>query len=140
MSMGRDQTVIWNRAASIELAADAREGDRALHHVLEFHGYVMNGGLDHALDVMGHEAQRAIAGWEFLDRQDVADLLREALGVVPDMPEDADARQDFFIDGWTEVQAEAIEALGQRYPGDDVIEHAFSGCLNEDPDAFAPVV
>ena len=129
---------IWNRAASAELLAD-RVGDRALHDVLETHGYVMNGGLDHALDVMGLRVEQAAAGWDYLGRDDVAELLREALRVVADMPHDWEARQEFFIDGWSDAQAEAIAALEDRYVDDGAVEQAFLRRLAEQPDDFAPL-
>ena len=132
---------IWNRATWTESPPPgARAGDRALHDALEFDGYVMNGGLDHALDVMGHDAERAAAGWAYLGRDDVAELLREALRVVADMPTDREERQTFFIDGWSDAQAEAIEAIGDRYEYGNALEQAFLRRLRMHPEDFAPPV
>lgn len=98
----------------------------------------MNGGLDHGLDVLGPGVERAAAGWEHLGRADVGDLLRQALRLVPDMPADPERRSDFFADGWSEEQAEAIEELNDRYPDDDALEAAFLRRLRDHPDEFAP--
>lgn len=131
---------IWNRAASTEpLPPHARIGDRALRDVLEIHGYVMNGGLDHALDVMGHDAARAAAAWEYFGRPDMAELLRRALRVVPDMPSDRASRQRFFIDGWKGAQEEAIQDLAAGYEEDEGLEQAFLRRLSEHPEDFAPI-
>src|SRR3712207_3315551 len=113
---GPSADAVWNRAASGDpLPGDARVGDRALRDALEVHGYVMNGGLDHGLDVAGAAGvERAAASWEYLGRRDVAELLRAALRVVADMPDDPQARAEFLMGGWTEEQAEAIEALDGR--------------------------
>jgi hypothetical protein len=129
---------IWNRAASAEPLAD-RAGDRALHDVLEVHGYVMNGGLDHALDVIGFRVEPAAVGWDYLGRGELAELLREALRIVADMPDDREARQKFFIDGWSDAQAEAIAQLEERHIDDQAVEQAFLRRLAERPNDFAPL-
>jgi hypothetical protein len=131
---------IWNRAVTADpLPPDARRGDRALRDAAELHGYVMNGGLDHGLDVMGtHGVEQAAAGWEYLGGRDVGALLREALRAVPDMPLDREERETFFIDGWTDEQAKAVEQLDSRYPDDDVLEQAFLSHLSKHPEDFLP--
>ncbi len=135
-----ESDAIWNRAASAErLPPEARAGDRALRAALELHGYVMNGGLDHGLDVMGADGvERAAEGWEFLGRTEVADLLREVVRTVPDLPADPEERAEFLTDGWSDEQAARIEQLDHRYPEDRSLEEAFLRCLRDRPDDFAP--
>jgi hypothetical protein len=132
---------IWNRACS-ELPDDARPGDRALRDALAFHGFLMNGGMDHALDVVGHDAERAAAGWDHLGCRRGAEIIRKALAAVPDMPSDSSARQEYFIDGFSDAQAETLEALGERYDELDVqgvFEQAFLKHLRKTPGDFAPL-
>jgi hypothetical protein len=131
--------VIWNRATELQLAPDALPGDIALWRVHQLHGVVMNGGLAHGFDVLGREAvESAAAGWDFLGRGDVATLLRDALEVLRDMPTDRDARDRYFTDGWTEEQAERLEALNLEYEDDEGLERAFRKRLRRHPEDFAP--
>lgn len=114
-------------------------GDVALWHALQVHGVVMNGGLAHGIEVFGCEpVQHAAAGWEYFGRRDVARLLRDALEVVQDMPDDPDARDRYFTDGWTEEQAERLEDLGDAYADDDALDSAFRQQLRRHPEDFAP--
>lgn len=132
---------IWNRACG-ELPDIARPGDRALRAALDFHGFVMNGGLDHALDVAGHDAEHAAAGWDHLGCRRGATIIRRALAAVPDMPSDPSARQEYFIDGLSDAQAETLEAMGEHYDeldADGVFEQAFLKHLRKKPDDFAPL-
>jgi hypothetical protein len=55
------------------------------------------------------------------------------------MPHDWEARQAFFIEGWSDAQADAIADLENRYVDDQAVEQAFLRRLAEQPDDFAPL-
>ena len=61
----------------------------------------------------------------------------EALDVVHDMPADRDARDRYFIDGWTEQQADRLETRNGAYE-DDGLERAFRKRLRKHREDFAP--
>lgn len=67
---------IWNRAALDGRGPFPRAGDRALAALLYCHGYVMNGGVDHACECLtAKELQLACEGYRRYGLEDVADLL-----------------------------------------------------------------
>ncbi len=45
----------------------------------------------------------------------------------------------FFIDGWSDVQADAIADLEDRYVDDRAVEQAFLRRLAQQTDDFAPL-
>jgi hypothetical protein len=130
---------IWNRATSVERPPDLLAGDIALWRIHQLHGVVMNGGLAHGIEVIGREAVEAAAeGWDHLGRGDVAKLLREALEVVEDMPDDEGARDRYFTRGLTDEQDELLESLNWQYEDDEPLERAFRERLRKHPEEFAP--
>jgi hypothetical protein len=68
--------LIWNRAALHGGGPFARAGDRALAALLLCHGYVMNGGVDHAREgLAANELQAACDSYRRYGLEGVADLL-----------------------------------------------------------------
>ncbi|MDT0214180.1 hypothetical protein Q9R29_09800 [Rothia sp. ARF10] len=128
-----DADKVWNRAAEVELEEDAREGDRALHDALLFHGEAMSDGVLNGFEALEDEELRAArAGFAWLGMTEVASLLTRAADVI--------AATDLDDD---EV-ADALESrLDRDYnalvPTDRTLEEALRRRLDEDPDAFAPV-
>ncbi len=119
--------LIWNRACGGDVVS-LLAGDRALEDLLLVHGYVMNGGVFHAIE--GIEAELladAQSGYRYFGFDSVADLLNEAKSI--------------FESGQNLDQFE-IE-LGNRYteliPDDSVLFKRFEDCLQQNPSEFAPL-
>lgn len=99
-----------------------REGDAALAALLLLHGMAMNGGLDHAIEVLGSENYAlALNGFRYFGLEQAAAVLEQA----------RDA---------TEHQLEKLDAeYGAVVPSDSTLVHAFQVKLLSSPEAFAPV-
>lgn len=70
---------VWNRAALESGGKAPLEGDRALAALLAVHGMVMNGGFDHALEVLDADEWAAgIAGFHYFGLTEVASVLEAA--------------------------------------------------------------
>lgn len=67
--------VIWNRAALDSGGRRAREGDSALAALLVVHGMIMNGGIEHVLELRPEELEQGIAGYRFFGFLEFADQL-----------------------------------------------------------------
>jgi len=128
-----DADKVWNRAAEVELDEDAREGDRALHDALLFHGEAMSGGVLNGFEALEpEEVEAARAGFDWLGMPEAASLLAHAADVI-----DATDLDDDEV-------ADALESrLDNDYnalvPADRTLEEALRRRLDDDPDAFAPV-
>jgi hypothetical protein len=116
----RDQ--IWNRAAMEAGGPDPREGDSALAALLLLHGMAMNGGIDHAIEVLSSEEYTsALKGFRYFGLEQAAALLEKATGA-------------------TQLQLEQLNAeYGAVVPSDGTLVHAFQVKLLSSPEAFAPV-
>ena len=116
------QVLVWNRAALEGGGSSPCEGDLALAGLLRAHGIVMNGGVDHALEVLSRaELMAAIAGYRYFGFDVVALLLEQADAVSAS---DAGVLNSSY---WREIS------------GDAAIAGAFRQKLLSLPDAFAPV-
>lgn len=74
--------LIWNRACLGKMASLSSPGDRALRGLLSFHNLTMNGGVLHALEVLGlTELEDAKSGYRFFGLEAVADFLNEAKSI-----------------------------------------------------------
>src|SRR5947207_14700148 len=63
MALSRDG-IIWNRAVLDAGGSNPGPGDTALAGLMRFHGLAMNGGSEHALEVLSSaELDAAIAGF-----------------------------------------------------------------------------
>lgn len=127
----RDQ--IWNRAVGSEDLDSLREGDRALHDVAELTGLAANGGLLHAVGVLGPAGVRAaVAGLRWLA---LAGLAGEVEAFAREAGDDPDSLPL--------ATAEELEQRGNDlYLGadpDDAVEAAFRARFAERPEAFAPL-
>ena len=112
---------VWNRAA-LESGGDAPlEGDRALAALLAVHGMIMNGGLDHALEVLDSDEWAAgIAAFCYFGLSEAASVLETA----------------------TEAKL-GLELLNSKYwaliPEDGTLVAAFEKKYFASPDVFAPL-
>ena len=112
---------VWNRAAVDGGGATPGAGDRALSSLLLVHGLVMNGGVEHAVEVLSpNEVAAAILGFRYFEFVDVAELLQSvASGKL------------------------SAEELDQRYwdliPNDEAIAQKFKTRFRLSPNAFAPL-
>jgi len=114
---------IWNRAALEAGGAEPRDGDKALAALLLLHGMVMNGGVDHAAEVLSSEEfESALEGFLYFGFDALARLLESANGPI------------------TETE---VEQLNTKYaaavPNDGTLVHAFHVKLLAAPESFAPV-
>lgn len=116
------QDHIWNRAAMDAGGPAPREGDSALAALLLLHGMAMNGGLDHAIEVLGSgDYTLALNGFRYFGLDQAAAVLEQARGA-------------------TEHQLEKLDAeYGAVVPSDSTLVHAFQVKLLSSPEAFAPV-
>jgi hypothetical protein len=134
---------IWNRACDPCLRDQSlRPGDRALRDALAAHSVLMNGGLGHALEVLGgEETENAVNGFRYLDAEDIAHIFRSAAAVAGDaLAGDADERQQRFL-RLSDDQVEDLEALEREYwalvPSDEVLEGIFRRYWRRHPERFA---
>src|SRR3546814_13999228 len=73
------QDQIWNRAALEVGGTNPREGDKALASLLLLHGMAMNGGIDHAVEVLTPlEFSAALAGFRYFGLVRIAELLERS--------------------------------------------------------------
>jgi hypothetical protein len=113
---------IWNRAAMEAGGVAPLEGDVALAALLVVHGMVMNGGVDHALDVLDStEIMAGVVGFRYYGFHEVADLLED---VAPG------ANSDF---------QEVNEAYWELVPMDSTLSDAFEEKFLRSPEVFAPL-
>jgi hypothetical protein len=69
------ETAIWNRACAGG-AASFLTGDRALSNILMAHGFVMNGGVLHAVECLSDvQFADALAGYRFYDLHSAAAVM-----------------------------------------------------------------
>jgi len=120
------ETVIWNRAAMENGGANPRRGDVALASALRLHGMVMNGGLDHACEVLDPDTvAAAVSGFRYLGADDVAELVESVEALLAS---EAD---------------EEIEQANRRYdeliPTDSRLSDLAMSRMREAPGGFPPV-
>jgi hypothetical protein len=113
------RTIIWNRAALAGGGPAPGPGDTALAAALRLHNMIMNGGLDHALDVLTPEDFAAAAsGFRYLRLSDAAELVEQAQDTAgDDQLEELNARYNALIPR-DQVIGDHLEAVLQQRPGD----------------------
>jgi hypothetical protein len=124
---------IWNRAVASEQPDSFRDGDRALHDVSQLTGLAANGGLLHAVGVLGPAGLgAAVAGLRWLGLDGLAGEVESFAREAGDDP-----------DSLPLATAEELELRGDAlYLGagpDEAVEAAFRARLAERPEAFAPL-
>jgi hypothetical protein len=111
---------VWNRAILKGGGSNPREGALALASLMAVHGLVMNGGVEHSLEVLGRgRFSAAVSGFRYFGFTDVAALLASA-AASSDVGQSYDA------------------AYGRAIPDDAAIVRAFENSIATNPDAFAP--
>ncbi len=115
---------VWNRAVLEAGGSAPRSGDTALAGLMRFHGLAMNGGIDHALDVLSATAvDAAIAGFRYFDLPEVASVLAATR--------------------FARRSESQLEKLQQRYatlvPNDAALVAAFEKRYKDSPEEFAPL-
>ena len=118
--MGLDtKSRVWNRAALESGGDNPGEGDQALAALLLAHSLIMNGGVEHALEVLSpQEVEAAVAGFRYFSLNAVGDLLKMSL---EGCPEDVDLR------------------YGKLIPEDGIIIGRFEAIFLQSPEAFTPL-
>ena len=71
-------TAIWNRACERAGLAGARAGDTALTRMILADGLVQNGGVLHAVEVLGEELPLACDAYRFFGLPEGADVFERA--------------------------------------------------------------
>ena len=118
--------LIWNRACGSEFVSPLA-GDLALEALLLAHGYVMNGGVFHAVEGIDAELfADAQAGYRYFGFDEVADLLNEAKSAF-------DAGGDLEL-----LEAEFDDQYGELIPEDSVLIERFEDHLRQNPAEFEP--
>jgi hypothetical protein len=85
---------VWNRAALTAGGPVPCEGDRALADLLFAHGLVMNGGVDHLVEVASVERiAAAVRGFRFYGLDEVASLLEDVARGPCDLEEATQAER-----------------------------------------------
>ncbi|MFH5824753.1 hypothetical protein [Georgenia sp. AZ-5] len=124
--------LIWNRAVRFDDMSSFREGDQALHDVSQLTGLADNGGLLHAVGVLGPaDLRAAVAGLRWLGLDSLANMI-EAFALEAGDPDSLPL----------ELAEELEERGNDLYYGADpdaAVESAFRMRLAEKPDAFAPL-
>ena len=114
---------IWNRAAMEDGGRSPRVGDMHLSALLAVHGMFMNGGVDHALEVLSEDEYEAgIQGFRYFGLPAVASVLEAARGCEPDDRERFD------------------QEYGVVVPNDAVLGTAFEAAFAFQPGSFAPLL
>lgn len=115
---------VWNRAAMHGGGAAPRAGDAALSALLIAHGYVMNGGVVHALEGLdADELARAIEGYRFFGLASAAQVLEQAI---------KSPRNE-------ETEHRLNAAYAEVIPNDDAIGDRFKEHLAAHPELYAPL-
>jgi hypothetical protein len=129
---------IWNRALDEDFEA-SRPGDQALRNVLKFHGLVMGGGLDYAVDVDYQAAGGAADGLRTLGVADLAEVAARAHAIAARVGGD-DVE---VLDELTEAEIDELQTLDARYdelvPSDSSLEEHARKHYDANPDAYDPL-
>lgn len=118
---------VWNRATEGG-GPEPSDGDRALAAMLLAHGYVMNGGVLHAVECLAaDELDAACRGYDRYGFEAIAKLLRDAARIVHDDPlaETEEARLD--------------ASYAAVIPSDRTLVKAFEADFETRPDTYAPL-
>ncbi len=114
---------IWNRAALEAGGIAPGEGDSALADLLVVHGMIMNGGIDHALNVVSEEDYyNGMLGYRYFNFSNVVNLLEKARNVPESELENIDEDYENIV------------------TDDDVLVRAFKSKINLSPNDFSPLV
>src|SRR4051794_25263995 len=103
-----DADRVWNRACSHE-GETLCDGDRALTALLRMHGYIMNGGVGHALDLSIREFDAGIRGYQFFGLDRLVSII-ESIRANP-YSSDASANEEYFRDGKDRSIKEQFERI-----------------------------
>jgi hypothetical protein len=120
--------LVWNRAAVDGGGRNARAGDRALADALLVHGLVMNGGVHHAVEVVGEmEIQAAVAGFEYFGFQAIGEVLRRV-------------QHDPKLRKWSDAtEEEANRLYWAVLPDDGELVARFERRFRDEPAEFGPL-
>jgi hypothetical protein len=118
---------LWNRAVLEGGGVHPKAGDSALAALLLAHGYIMNGGVLHAIEGLSREElAAAVEGYSYFGLSAVADVLTSAAQSPPSQ--------------WTDDSAEAADhAYWEQVPDDGSLIRAFVAVLRERPSEFAEI-
>jgi hypothetical protein len=120
--------LVWNRACEHGGGANLRVGDRSLADALKVHGLVMNGGVHHAVEVVGEAEVRAAAlGFEYFGFQAIGDLLVAVL-------------HDPTLREWNDgTEEEANRRYWEVLPDDNALVEQFELVFRTRPEDFAAI-
>lgn len=117
-----DADLVWNRACG-GTEQNLRDGDRALAALLLVHGYIMNGGVGHAVtDLPADELDAGIRGYEFFGLYDLVSIIKQ----YPPNEGDEDACRH-------------CDRYYSELGDDRVITEHFERLYSSHPELFAPL-
>jgi hypothetical protein len=127
MATSTNLDLIWNRAC-FGKTNKPRPGDVALTALLAYHGPAMNGGVLHAIEVLGNEKiTEACDGFRYFGFSSIASDLEDASRALA-TDEDLNA-----------LEEESNERYWQHVPKDDVLVKAFEADYAARPENYAPL-
>jgi hypothetical protein len=120
--------LIWDRALDCAVGPPLLRGDLELETMLRVHGYVMNGGVFHAVEKRGpKDMMDAESAYRYFGFGAAADLLREAKAMV-------DADRDLGL-----LEAEMDKKYNALIPDDSALFEKFEAFLRLNASEFAPL-
>lgn len=122
-----DADMIWNRACGEDPLRNLA-GDRALTDLLYAHGFVMNGGVLHAVECLtAEELADADAGYRYFGLEGIASLLFRARRVF-------EAGKDLGND-----EQKLNGEYAALIPSDSAVVDRFEKRFKSNPSEFAPL-
>jgi hypothetical protein len=107
----------WNRACATEPGTGP--GDRHLHALLDVHGMLMNGGVDHAVEVKTAEQfARAADACDYLGLPEVTALLRRMPGSELTDEAEAELSSAYWSQAEDSLLYAAFKRRWEQAPGD----------------------
>jgi hypothetical protein len=133
-----DASRVWNRACSD--FEPQLPGDGALKAVLAFHGLVMNGGLEYAVDTDVEAAVPAVAGFRHLGADQLAEVVDRARVIVSRL---GTSNDEVDVLDLSERELDELHQLDERYgelvPLDDALVKIFECHYSEHRAEYAPL-
>ncbi len=119
---------VWNRAAMESGGNFPGPGDRALASLLLLHGFAMNGGIHHAIEILNPEdLAAAIDGFSYFGFDEMSLWL-------------GSADSDPLLSEWThDTEGPANDRYAELIPDDATLTTRFAILYRERPSEFAPI-
>jgi hypothetical protein len=122
----------WNAACGLPSSRATRDlvGDRALRHVLQFHGLAMNGDLHHAISSGADIRHHAVAGYRRFGLDAVADVVVQGMELLDH------ATGDVLDESLDSPMADLDSAYNRLLPSDSVLFNAVRAYWHDHREEF----